>query len=60
MSDIKLFTEEEGAKLIGVHFNTMRKYRAEKKISYMRVGKVVRFTKEHIENFIKENTIEKQ
>lgn len=49
------YSEEEAAELLEIAKTTLQKYRNEGKISYTPVGGKFRYTREHIENFIKTN-----
>lgn len=58
MSTPILYSEKDVADLLGVHFMTLRKYRRENKISFIKVDKVIRYTQQNIDDFIKNNTVE--
>lgn len=52
MSDLKLFNTEEVAEKLGYTVDYVRKLARAKKIESVRVGNRIRFTEDHIRNFI--------
>lgn len=52
MGDLKLFSTEEVAEKLGYTVDYVRKLARAKKIESVRVGNRIRFTEDHIRNFI--------
>jgi len=48
-----LLTEKEVAELLNVHLNTLKKWRWEGKINHYKFGKIIRYSKKHIIEFLK-------
>lgn len=55
-----MFTVNEVAKKLSVNPTTVRRYIQQKKIDHIKIGKSVRFTQEHIDNFIAKHTVSAQ
>lgn len=53
----EFFTPEETAKILKVSIKTLSNWREKELISFFQVGSNVRFTKEQIEEFIKNNSL---
>ena len=54
----KLLTEPEAAKALGVSVDTLRRLRKARKIGYTRVGGRVRYTEQHLADYIDRENVE--
>jgi excisionase family DNA binding protein len=52
-----LLTEEEAARLLGVKSRLMRDLRGQKRIGFVRVGRLVRYRREDVERFIEAHEV---
>ena len=48
----KLYSVKEVASILNVSVSAVRKWILEKKINYKKIGKLIRFTDEDVENFV--------
>lgn len=55
----KLLTIEETSEIIGVKVGTLYNWISRQRIKYIKVGRLVRFSHEIIDEFIKNNTVQK-
>lgn len=53
-----ILNEKETAKRLSVGYSTLKRYRAEKKISHIRFGHRVGYTLKNITDFIEKNAVE--
>ena len=53
-----LLTEEEAAGLLGVKARLMRDLRAQKRIGFVKVGRLVRYRRKDVERYIQANAVE--
>lgn len=54
---VEIYTEREAAEIIGIAEVTLRKLRRLGRASYARIGRLIRYTPEHIEETMRLNTI---
>lgn len=53
----KLLTVEEAMAYLGIGRTTIQRWMKQRKIGFVRVGRKIYFTKEHLESFVRENTV---
>lgn len=51
-----LFDYDEAAAMLKIAPGTLRRYVSERRISFVKVGRQVRFTEENLEDYIQRNT----
>ena len=54
----ELLTTEQAAEILKIKPGTLRSWVSQRKIPYVKLGRLVRFDKNAIENFIEQNSID--
>lgn len=52
-----LLDVSEAARHLGISRRTLYSLKSERRISFVRVGRQVRFTREHLDTFVQQNTV---
>jgi len=48
MPELKLYTDQDLAKILKIHPGTLRNWRCEKKIPFTRIGRAIRYTEAQV------------
>jgi excisionase family DNA binding protein len=57
---VRLLTPEELAEILGISVYTVYQYTSKRRIPYIKIGKLIRFSETEIEEWLQANTLETQ